>query len=210
MGLTPPGVSSNEVISDLISDIVKCATSGVDIVAPNGQIVRIFVDIVGYIGDFPAVTHVLDTTGHNGTSCCHLCTFLKLGKKHAGSVFAWCLFLTSFNSATAKSRERCLLLRDVALLVKHLKFLGIQKDATVDSLPLHALSTALSEVFQKVPRSSTGLPVVSCSFDPYRSSFVAPDHLLSGLARNIISAACTLLSKSLRIAVNHLICTSLA
>jgi hypothetical protein len=37
----------------------------------------VFIDIVGYIGDNPAVTHALDVLGHNSRPPCHLCGFLK-------------------------------------------------------------------------------------------------------------------------------------
>ena len=72
LGLTPPGISSNNVFLDLVSNIVECATAGVKVVIPSGETARVFLDIVGYIGEFPAVTHIPDTLGHNGTSCCHL------------------------------------------------------------------------------------------------------------------------------------------
>ena len=66
LGLAPPGVSSNYVLKELIPDIIKCTTQGIEIISESGEPVVVFVDIVGYVGDFPAVTHVLDTMGHNG------------------------------------------------------------------------------------------------------------------------------------------------
>jgi hypothetical protein len=39
-----------------------------------------------------------------------------------------------------------------------------------------------------VPLTEGGLPVVPAVFDPYRSSMIAPDHLLFGLAQDVIRA----------------------
>ena len=93
---------------------------------------------------------------------------------------------------------------------EHMRLLGIQRDATVDSLPLHTLSSALAASKDAIPRTSCGLPVVPFELDPYCSSFVAPDHLLAGLASDIISAACVPLPRPLRDSVNNLICRALA
>jgi hypothetical protein len=63
--LTPPQVSSNEIIQYIIQDIVKCSTIGVRGVDPWGNSVTIFIDVIGYIGDYPAVTRSLDFIGRN-------------------------------------------------------------------------------------------------------------------------------------------------
>ena len=77
IGLTPPQVSSNEILQYIIQDIVKCSTTGVRGLDPWGNPVTIFIDVLGYIGDYPAVTHSLDLLGHNSRAPCHLCYFFR-------------------------------------------------------------------------------------------------------------------------------------
>jgi hypothetical protein len=42
-----------------------CTKTGIEGKDANGERVTIFLDIVGYIGDYPAVTHALDVLGQN-------------------------------------------------------------------------------------------------------------------------------------------------
>jgi hypothetical protein len=76
-GLTPPGISTNLILSELIKDIVKGSTQGFASFDADGSPITIFLDIVGLIGDYPAVTHVNDLLGHTACSPCHLCTFQR-------------------------------------------------------------------------------------------------------------------------------------
>jgi hypothetical protein len=74
IGLTPPQVLSNEILQYILQDILKCSTTGVRGVDPWGNTVTIFIDVLGYIGDYPGVTHSLDLFGHNSRAPCHLCS----------------------------------------------------------------------------------------------------------------------------------------
>jgi hypothetical protein len=49
--LTPPQVSSNEILLYIIQDIVKFSTTGVMGVDPCRNPVTIFIDVIGYIRD---------------------------------------------------------------------------------------------------------------------------------------------------------------
>lgn len=72
VGATPSGVSSNVVINSIIPDIVQCTTTGVIKVMPDGDEITIFLDIVGYIGDYVGTVRVLDLLGVNAISPCPL------------------------------------------------------------------------------------------------------------------------------------------
>jgi hypothetical protein len=41
-----------------------------------GNPVTIFIDVLGYIGDYHAVSHSLDLLDHNSRAPCHLCSFI--------------------------------------------------------------------------------------------------------------------------------------
>ena len=78
LGLTSPGILTNLIIlSGLIKYIVKCSTQGFASFDADGFPITIFLDIVGFIGDQPAVTHVSDFLGQTACSSCHLCSFQR-------------------------------------------------------------------------------------------------------------------------------------
>ena len=189
LGLTPPGVSSNEVLRAAIPDIVQCTTAGITDIDANGNEVTIFIDIVGYIGDYPAVTHTLDVLGHTSRAPCHLCSFLR--NDRSGSKAARYAFTTtvhSRNSSFNRSRGRIESVRKACADTEQLKVLGLKPTAEQRDLPLHELSVALAAVRKDVPLTASGHPVVPSLFDPYQSSMVAPDHLLCGMAQDVLNA----------------------
>ena len=63
-------------------------------------------------------------------------------------------------------------------------------------IPLRILNERLTDArsSQKVPLKTCGHPVFEASFDLYRSVLVAPDHLLSGNAINILNTCFLMIS----------------
>ena len=84
LGLVPPGVSTSSIIIECLSDLVKACTEGIEAKDSKGRDVRVFLDIVAYIGDYNAVDHILDVLGHCANSPCHLCSFRKLPSSESG------------------------------------------------------------------------------------------------------------------------------
>ena len=65
LGLTSPGILTNLIIlSGLIKYIVKCSTQGFASFDADGFPITIFLDIVVFIGEYPAVTQMDDLLGH--------------------------------------------------------------------------------------------------------------------------------------------------
>jgi hypothetical protein len=190
IGLTPPQVSSNEILQYIIQDIVKCSTTGVRGVDPWGNPVTIFIDVLGYIGDYPAVTHSLDLLGQNSRATCHLCSFIR--QVRIGPTDLPCYgYTTSVHSkATSfcRSIDRMKILREENTATQELNTLGFQPTFDVIENLLHALSEALKEARYLVPLSNGGDPVVPALFDPYIYSVAAPDHQLFGLAQDVLRA----------------------
>jgi GTPase Era involved in 16S rRNA processing len=56
----------------IIREIVKCTMTKVQGINANGENVIVFMDIVGNISDYPAVTHALDVPGQNSRAACPL------------------------------------------------------------------------------------------------------------------------------------------
>ena len=95
-----------------------------------------------------------------------------------------------------------------------LNILGLSPTGSEKAInsPLIALFKALSKANVSVdtPLTEHGMPVVHSTFDPYRSVFVSPDHLLSGLAINVLTVAFRQLpDRRWRAAFDRLICGNL-
>ena len=92
-------------------------------------------------------------------------------------------------STHARGMHRNKLVREVASQ-DQLKVLGLSLDPS-ENKAIHNLSESLDRERRGVPTNEEGIPVVPCQFDPYRSAVVAPDHLLSGLAQDVMNATIT-------------------
>jgi hypothetical protein len=196
IGLTPPQVSTNEVLQYIVPDLAKCCTTGVQGLDPNGNPVTIFIDVLGFIGDYPAISHALDVLGHNSRAPCHLCCFVRQDRIGHGHLpyYGHTAEIHSKSTAFIRSVQRMHNVRSEDSNIHDLAVLGFKKTFNVDDYPLHALSSALSAARDQVPFTDHNEPVVPAIFDPYRSSLVAPDHLLFGLAQDVLRgtiALCT-------------------
>ena len=211
ISLTPPGVSTNEVILDIIPDIVKGAKDGVVGTMPCGRQVTIFLDIVGYIADYPVAAAPLDVLGHMGDSPCTHCNIRKF-KKSGASTMGYTTNIHALNNASVRCGERHNALRQTEFSDRDANFLGMKPKSHVTdrSCPLLALQRRLSSVQSDIPLNSEGMRVVPAMFDAYLSNLIAPDHLLTGLARNIIDLCFRLLTPAVRIKVDISICAALA
>jgi hypothetical protein len=86
IGLTTPQMSTNEVLQCIVPDLVKCCTTGVQGQDPIGNSVTIIIEVLGFIGDYPAVSHALDALGHSSRAPCHLCCFVRQDRIGHGSL----------------------------------------------------------------------------------------------------------------------------
>jgi len=199
LGLTPPGVSSNEVLRAAIPDIVQCTTTGITDTDASGNEVTIFIDVVGYIGDYPAVTHTLDVLGHMARAPCHLCSFQRDDRSGPNAPqYGFTTKIHSRTSSFTRSRGRIERVRKGCPDTDQLRVLGLKPTTETNDLPLHELSVALDAARKDVPLTASGHPVVPALFDPYQSSMVAPDHLLCGMAQDVLNAVLLVCSPAVR------------
>ena len=214
LSLTPPGISTNADIDAMIEDITKCASIGVPAEISDGSTINLFLDVVGYIGDYPAMVHLLDVTGVNGLAPCNFCTFLRgnISQENdndfstvEASRYAFSTAIHSGNLSFRRTRQRMETFRENAS-EEELRNIGLRpmSEEEVRLLPLHRLSFELEKVRHLVPHTNEGKPVVPCFFDPYLSCVVAPDHLLFGIGEDIAKATLRLLKPEERMEVNAL------
>ena len=204
LGVTPAGVSSNVLLNAIIPDISKASSEGVNVPMPDGSTTVLFLDVVGYIGDYPAMVHLLDVNGVHGLAPCNFCTFHKSRSTTSdetgpvtateSSSYAYSTAIHSGNISFRRTRERMAMWRSSAS-PEDLQRIGLKSIQNFDEeqLPLHRLSRALDSVRHKVPLTSSGMPVVPCAIDPYQGCMVAPDHVLCGVGQDVVQALLALL-----------------
>lgn len=91
------------------------------------------------------------------------------------------------NSAWARFGDRNSALRASDVPAEHANLLGMKSyDQSADLPPLRMLQDELRKVQSRIPLTSEGRRVLSGVFDAYRSNFIAPDHLLTGLTKTVI------------------------
>ena len=208
IGLTPPGVSTNSVLASIVPDIVKGATTGFDCLDANGKPLTVFLDAVGFIGDYPAITHAIDVLGHTACSPCHLCVFRREdGSGRGHSRYGYNARIHARSTPFVRSMKRTRVARSTNLSAAVLKELGLRSEGEDEMLPLHTLAEELEKAVAVVgiPLTERGTPVVPAVFDPYQSCVVAPDHLLSNLSIDAINAVIVLVSPDVRRLAERLI-----
>ncbi len=84
----------------IVDDIIEGMTTGFTEYNSDGNKVRVFLDLVGFIGDTPAINAVLDVLGHTGSACCHLCKFMRKSESIVGSRYGREDFHSCLSSAS--------------------------------------------------------------------------------------------------------------
>ena len=75
--LAADGQDINEVLENIIDDIVKGAQHGIESYDTFGNKVRIFLDPIAIIGDYPAISSATDVSGHTADAFCSFCVNIK-------------------------------------------------------------------------------------------------------------------------------------
>lgn len=93
------------------------------------------------------------------------------------------------NSSFPICREQHFLLRESTIPNEDFIFLGKSdnRTSTLRGCPIVHLANSLYESRYRVLLNIENKMIVSSLLDPYRSSVVAPDHLIAGLAADILS-----------------------
>ena len=202
LALAPPGVSQNDVMKSIFADILEGTTKGFDMKDASGRDCVLFLDLLGYVADSPAVAASQDVLGHMSNSPCPLCTFKRYdGSGRGGSRYAYSTSIHSSTPTFARHSSRTDAIRKGEVGDEKIKTLGMKPNPTSpeeSSSVLLDLSKAMNEAQSTVPLTRNGAPVVPSLFDCYRSTVVAPDHLVLGLCQNVTDTLLKLLTPALR------------
>ena len=144
---------------------------------PYGNAVRVFIDVVSFFGDYPAVTAMTDVRGHTATAFCTFCTMRKreeaCGRNLLYSSLSHCRRL-----GFMRFDERTEAVRAAHPSDDVLKALGFSTGtpAYASNSPLTRYSRGVRELVAKGFR-----PPFSMQFDSCLNIAAAPDHLFTGL-----------------------------
>jgi len=186
----------------VVDDIIEGTTTGFESFNDNGDEIVIFLDVLGYVGGYPAVSHTLDVLGHSSNVPCHLCTYTRYDRSGAeGRKYGYTTNIHTDHPSFAKSENRSNALRAAELSTADLQFLVMHDEDTFEirSQVLHQLASKLAAVRNHVPRTMGGnVSVVPAVFDSYRSCVVAPDHFFLRPGCDIMNMCVTLFPPRVR------------
>ena len=214
ISVTPPGVSTNAAIDLIIDDLVRGSIDGIDCIDAFGKRVRVFIDVMGFIGDYPASFSVIDCKGHNATAPCTHCAFV-FNKGSYDSTYAYTTSVTSCNTSYRRSQARTESLRELGLLNYHHKCLGmstLNEESIIGSgsCPLLKFALIYNASLEERTESFASLPFQSFRKNGYSLNIVAPDHLITGLFKGLLLIIFIQLPEESRIQLQICLKTSLA
>ena len=193
IGLTPHGVSTNHILDSIIDDLVVAATKGVQTRDYKGDQCVVFIEVAGYVADYPASSSVLDVLCHSAYAPCTHCSFrvLEGPRKDLESRFAHSISIHSASSSFCRGNLRTEAMRRSRIGESDCNLLGM-KDGdyslvhTPGLWPFIRLSDSLSNCSSSTHDVTPGNPIPFSSFDGYSRNVIAPDHLLTGISTNLI------------------------
>ena len=174
----------------------------------------IFIEVVGFVGDYPESSKVIDILSHSAPAPCTMCSFRYRHLTNAAK-YAYAITIHSFNSAFTRGMRRTLSLRSRITHNDDLKFLGMKEGTTQDMndagrWPLVKMACELDKCRGKIQKTSDGHTVVSEHFDAYSRNAIAPDHLLAGLGKYLLETTFLLLPSDIdRIKLDIILCQAL-
>ena len=194
--LVPHGMPYGPALHMILDDLVTAAQTGVTGVDSCGRNVRIYIDTLSFLGDFPQATAYTDVLGHTATAMCNICT-IRRRKGHALPETNFTSELHAGRLGYARFNERRAAIRAHAPHDQILRGLGMEYQPSVNTDELPAVRFA--DLYK--PKNDTGggsashtqrrdehpSPLNLC-FDHARSVPVLPDHMLASTVSNVMAA----------------------
>ncbi len=208
VSLAPTGVNSNVIINDVIKDVVFCSFNGFDSLDANGQPCRIFLHLLGYVGDYPESSAVVDIMKHSARSPCTLCNF-RYKRTEFGPSYTTSTSTVSLNSSFTRGWFRTKAVRYSGLTKNEFKWLGMNDgdfDTMLASTDNNWVLLKLADSFDQYSMDGNiaaltvdKTPVVPCRFDPYIQNMIAPDHCVTGIVKSTLQVCFEELSPQQRL-----------
>ena len=165
LSLTPPGVSTSEALFQIFPDMVESITKRFPCTGPDRDETQVFLDVIGYVSDYPEISDKIDVLGHNVNFPCHLCSFKRFsGSSSEGSAYCMRSDVHSGDSAFLRCASRTKVLRNGTYSSRALNRIGlVSTTGTCSEMSrLFVLTEKLKETAAETPPPITddGSPVV--------------------------------------------------
>lgn len=190
ISLTPKGISTNMVFDFIISDIVNGCVKGIECVDAYGEQVIIFLEVTGFVADYPASTSAIDVRGHMASSPCTHCTFPRQVLV-GSSMFAYTTVFHSGHTAFRRTQSRSFSVRSFGLSKKVGKNLGMKlyESSSESELrgkrPLLKLASSFNEALYYDNDNNSILDLHK--MDGYEANIIAAEHLITGLFKELFA-----------------------
>lgn len=173
----------------LLEDISIGAANGIESVDAFGERCVIFLDPVALIADWPALAVLTDAMGHSADVFCSFCVFPK-SKGSASATIAYTSKLHSRRMSLMRFDARMDIVRNTGIIPEKLrKQLGLKSNTRhkASAFFTERLSAQLYHRNQQsLPKMDTGERANEFHFDSFLSAPAAPDHLLTGLIKDVL------------------------
>ena len=156
-------------------------TTGKSVTTPDGEIRRVFLDLVG-------INSLLDVIVHFGNAYCHKWTF-RTSTKTLGNNHYLDGRAHSFSTAFRRTISRDLDVRNMDVLANVLRKLDMKANPDVCNTLLVDLAKTIYSEEDSIRLTSNNQRLLSCALYPYAGSHIAPEHLLCGLFRDYLTVA---------------------
>ena len=191
--LSSSGMDHNTVIRAFMEDICRAATEGVNGIDPYGRSVRIFLDPVTFFADYPAAALCADVLGHTANAYCTHCTVVK-APSSTGSAFLCTPMKQSRRVGYMRTDARMKSIRESPLHWSVYNKIGMKSrnEEAGASLPLVNLSERLGRA-NRPEKECEGGEITPLMFDSSLSCAAVPDHIFTGLIKNMLLISFTAL-----------------
>jgi len=184
--LLPPGSKTDDALQLLCLDIVHGTCRGFKVTDAEGVTRTIFLDIVGFFGDTPALNSTIDVRGHNATSCCHLCSYIR-GDKNLTKARYTALTYGSQSTSSIRLDWKHSAVRSNSSCADLLQRLGMKSNWNNLEKGIQSIKRGLEFNSHLIPKTNQGVRVVPAVLDSFQATLVSPDHLLTAVVRDAIN-----------------------
>jgi len=189
LSLGADGQPANKLMNLLLDDLTNGVTNGIESVNAFGERCVIFLDPVALIADWPALSVLTDAMGHSADVFCSFCVFNK-SKGTVGAHIAYSSKLHSRRMSLMRFDARMDIVRNSGIIPDAVrKQLGVKSNTRqmAHAFFTEKLSDGLrSPNNNSIPQTTTGENANVCHFDSFISACAAPDHLLTGLIKDVL------------------------
>ena len=194
INLGSDGQPANVLMNIVSEDIVAGACNGIEYVNAIGELCVVFLDPVGLIADWPALSALTDAMGHSANVFCSFCIFSRT-KGSTAAAIVHTSKLHCRRISLMRFDARMDIVRNHGCLSEELrKHVGCKSNTRETAAAYFTEKLSLSlykRSRQQLPKTSSGRVANACHFDSFLTAAAAPDHLLTALIKDVLQLCFT-------------------